>query len=54
MARKGLEGFPGRCKVLWLFFSCQKEETSREGTLVRPTVVMPTSVFPAWKRAGGN
>lgn len=52
MARKGLEGFPERCKVLWLVFSCQREETARGETLVRPTAVIPTSVSPAWKRAG--
>lgn len=52
MARKGLEGFPERCKVLWLFFSRQREETARGRTLVLPVVVIPTSVFPAWKRNG--
>lgn len=54
MARKGLEGFPERCKVLWLFFSCQREETARGGTPARPPVPTPTSVPPRGNELGDS
>lgn len=41
MARKGLEVFTERCKVLRLFFSCRGEP------LARPAAGIPTRVSPA-------
>lgn len=46
MARKGLEDFTERCKVLWPVFSCRGEETAC-GELARLAVGIPTRVSPA-------